>query len=120
MTTEIYERIRQEFPNLPDRLLGLGEMAGNLWWSWHPAARMVFKSLNRQVWKENRHNPYKTLKELPSVMLQAAAKDADFLRHYDLVLSQFHKYLKRGVCSKLSKTWDFDTPARNAAICRYH
>ena len=111
MTTEIFDRIRQEFPNLPDRLLGLGEMAENLWWSWHPAARMVFKSLNRQVWKENRHNPDKTLKELSPEMLQAAAKDADFLRHYDLVLSQFHKYLKKGVCSKLSKVCDFDTPA---------
>ena len=111
MTAETYDRIRQQFPNLPDRLLGLGEMAENLWWCWHPAARMVFKSLNRQAWKENRHNPDKTLKELPPEMLQAAAKDADFLRHYDLMLSQFHKYLESGVCSMLSKVCDLDTPA---------
>ena len=110
MTGETHERIYREFPNLPERLIGLGEMAENLWWSWHPAARMVFKSLNRQAWKESRHNPDKTLKELPPETLKAAAQDADFLRHYDLVLSQFHKYLEKGVCSMLSKVCDFDTP----------
>ncbi|TFG36935.1 MAG: DUF3417 domain-containing protein, partial [Desulfobacterales bacterium] len=29
-----------EFPNLPARLAGLADLAENLWWSWHPAARM--------------------------------------------------------------------------------
>src|SRR5210317_182106 len=104
------DRIRKEFPNLPDRLLGLGEMAENLWWSWHPAARMVFKSLNRQAWKENLHNPDKTLKELPPERLAEAAKDPDFLRHYDLVLSQFHKYLEKDLCSMLSTVCERDTP----------
>ncbi|MEJ2269758.1 MAG: hypothetical protein P8Y04_08295 [Desulfobulbaceae bacterium] len=33
MTDDTMDRIRKEFPNLPDRLLGLGEMAENLWWS---------------------------------------------------------------------------------------
>jgi starch phosphorylase len=104
------DRIRKEFPNLPDRLLGLGEMAENLWWSWHPAARMVFKSLSRQAWKESRHNPDKTLKELPAEILAEAAKDPDFLRHYDLVLSQFYKYLEKGVCAQLREVCDKDTP----------
>ncbi len=104
------DRIRKQFPNLPDRLMGLGEMAENLWWSWNPAARMVFKSLNRQAWKENRHNPDKTLKELPAETLAEAAADPDFLRHYDLVLSQFRKYLEKGVCSMLSTVCKQDTP----------
>jgi hypothetical protein len=25
------------FPNLPERLTGLGELTMNLWWSWNPA-----------------------------------------------------------------------------------
>ena len=29
------------FPNLPERIIGLEEMAENLWWSWHPEARML-------------------------------------------------------------------------------
>jgi starch phosphorylase len=41
------------FPNLPERIAGLGELAENLWWSWHPAARMLFKILDRRRWKES-------------------------------------------------------------------
>ena len=26
----------------------------DLWWGWHPAARMLFKMLDRQTWKESR------------------------------------------------------------------
>ena len=40
------------FPHLPERLAGLEELAENLWWSWNPGARMLFKTLDRQVWKE--------------------------------------------------------------------
>ena len=38
-------------PQLPERLAGLGDLAYNLWWSWHPAARMLFKRLDRMAWK---------------------------------------------------------------------
>ena len=79
------------FPNLPERLVGLGELAMNLWWSWHPAARMLFKMLDRQVWKESVHNPVKMLKELPGEVLESAAKDAEYQRHYDVVLAQFRE-----------------------------
>ena len=50
-----------EFPNLPNRIKGLGDLAENLWWSWNPAARMLFKSLDRQAWKESVHNPDKMM-----------------------------------------------------------
>ncbi len=81
------------FPNIPERLSGLEELAENLWWSWHPAATMVFKMLSRQAWKESGHNPDKMLRELPARILQSAAEDSDYLRHYDRVMSQFRKDL---------------------------
>jgi starch phosphorylase len=52
------------FAHLPPRLAGLADLAENLWWSWHPAARMVFKRLNRRAWKDSGHNPDKLLREL--------------------------------------------------------
>jgi starch phosphorylase len=79
------------FPNLPPRLTGLGALAENLWWSWHPAARMLFKMLSRQAWKESGHNPDKLLKEVPQTVLEWAANDPDYLRRYDEVLHQFQK-----------------------------
>ena len=86
---EIVEEII--FPNLPQRLSGLAELAENLWWSWHPAARMLFKMLDRQAWKENRHNPDKMLKELPGEVLESAARDPEYLRQYDAVLAHFQE-----------------------------
>jgi starch phosphorylase len=79
------------FPDLPRRLSGLGELAANLWWSWHPAARMLFKTLDRQVWKESSHNPVRVLRELPGEALEAAARDPEYLRHYDAVFAQFRE-----------------------------
>jgi len=99
--------IRQnEFPNLPKRLKGLGNLSENLWWSWNPGARMLFKMLDRQAWKESRHNPDKMLKELPADILATAAGDADYLRHYDVVLSQFTKYMEQKGCPLLDGTAD--------------
>ena len=89
------------FPNLPQRLVGLGELAENLWWSWHPAARMLFKMLNRQAWKESGHNPDKMLTELPKEALESVANDVDYLRHYDIVLSKFRKEIGRKGCDIL-------------------
>ncbi len=79
--------------NLPRQLLGLGDLADNLWWSWHPAARMLFKRLNRQAWKESGHNPVRLLNEIPPETLEAAAKDADYREHYDGVMARFMKDL---------------------------
>ncbi len=83
------------FPHLPQRLIGLGELAENLWWSWHPAARMLFKRLDRQAWKQSGHNPDKMLKELPGEFLESAAIDTDYVRHYAVVLAQFRKDVGR-------------------------
>jgi len=80
--------------NLPGRISGLTELAYNLWWSWHPAARMLFKMLDRIAWKENGHNPVKMLRELPGEILEAAAKDKEYLDHYDVVLSKFLEEMK--------------------------
>ena len=87
-----------EFPNLPERLSGLGELAENLWWSWHPAARMLFKMLDRRAWKETGHNPDKMLKELPKEVLELAGNDPRYLRRYDVVLSRFRKETEEKAC----------------------
>ncbi len=81
-------------PRLPERLRGLGELAENLWWSWNPQARMLFKMLDRQTWKESGHNPDLMLKKLPGSVLQEAAQDKHYLHHYDLVMYHFHRYLQ--------------------------
>lgn len=90
--------IKSRFPHIPDRIAGLEELAYNLWWSWHPAARMLFKMLNRQAWKEGGHNPVKMLKELSREGLELSANDPHYFHHYDVVLARFQKEMRTKIC----------------------
>ncbi len=89
------------FPDLPERIEGLGHIAYNLWWSWHPEARMLFKMIDRQAWKESIHNPVKMLKELPQEELERAASNPDYLKYYDAIYARFKYY----VASKADWFW---------------
>jgi starch phosphorylase len=103
------------YPNLPDRLAGLGEIANNLWWSWHPDARMLFKYLNRQAWKESTHNPVKMLRELSKEELEKATQDQDYLNQYDKVLDRF-----RAVMEEREESWFAQTcPVANPSPIAY-
>jgi len=92
------ESLKNKFPYLPDRIEGLGQLAYNLWWSWNPAARMLFKTLDRQAWKESVHNPVRMLREIPPEVLDAASLNTHYLIHYDEVISEFRSYMSSTSC----------------------
>ncbi len=92
------DEIQARFPHLPERLAGLGELAFNLWWTWHPAARMLYKRLDRPAWKDTGHNPVKLLEVLPPEILTAAAQDPEYLRYYEEVLARFKAEMEATVC----------------------
>ena len=78
---------------IPERISGLGELAYNMWWSWHPDARNLFKRLDRLLWKNTGHNPVRMLKEIPYHQLVACAEDANYLSSYDSAMEEFRKSL---------------------------
>ncbi len=97
--------IKEKFPLLPENLAGLRELAYNLWWSWHPEGRSLFKLLNRQGWYLSNHNPVKMLNFMEESALLAASKDSHFLRHYNAVMARFETYMdiSRGwFCSNIA------------------
>jgi len=98
MNTPIIAPVTPLFPHLPERLAGLEELAENLWWSWNPGARMLFKTLDRQAWKESGHNPDKMLRELSPVLLEKAATDPEYLLRFDAVMEVFHNYMTIEEC----------------------
>ncbi|VVB70981.1 Maltodextrin phosphorylase [uncultured archaeon] len=85
--------INDKFPHLPQRISGLRDLAYNLWWSWHPEGRGLFKLLSRQGWYLSNHNPVKMLNRLSKEVLEAACADPHFLRHYDAVMARFESYM---------------------------
>jgi starch phosphorylase len=74
---------------LPERINRLGELANNLWWSWHEEARNLFRALDYPLWRVTVHNPVKQLHEVRQDTLQTAANDPAFLALYDSVMSTF-------------------------------
>ena len=64
--------------HLPDRISRLEELAYDLWWSWAPEGRRLFRTLDYPVWRLTAHNPVRMLKMLPPETLQRVATDPAF------------------------------------------
>jgi starch phosphorylase len=83
-------RERDSFPRIPEQINGIGELAYNLWWSWHPSARMLYKNLSRVAWKESVHNPVKMLRDLPEdVYTSALQDDPEYISRYSAIMNRF-------------------------------
>ena len=74
-------------PPLPVRIGRLNELAYDLWWSWNPRAREVFRSLDYPLWRFTDHNPVLLLHLVEVERLEYAATDAEFLRLYDAAVA---------------------------------
>ena len=74
---------------IPERIGRVEELAYNLWWSWHPEARELFRDLNYVLWRIAGHNPVKQLRETSPERLQQLASDSQFLALYDSVMAKF-------------------------------
>ena len=85
--------IRNQYTHIPFRISGLLDLAYNLWWSWHPEVRILFKQLNQEAWKASIHNPVKMLRDIPAEFLEAAENNAEYLRRYDIIMNRFRRYL---------------------------
>ena len=71
------------FPALPDRIKELGELASDLWWSWHYRARDLFRRLDYTLWRSSAHNPVAMLRQISPERLEAVSHDRAFLALYD-------------------------------------
>jgi starch phosphorylase len=87
------DSIRSQFPNLPDRIARLGDLAYNLWFSWHHEAYRLFRHLDIKLWDDVRHNPVQVLKEIDSHRLEEVLNENVFLHKYDCVIEAFDHYI---------------------------
>ena len=81
--------IDPSFTKLPRRIERLAELTYNLWWSWHPEGRDLFRMLDYGMWKFSGHNPVRILREVDPERLKAASTDPAFLALYDSVMARF-------------------------------
>src|SRR5262245_40526697 len=85
----------RRFPQIPERIERLEDLAYNLKWSWDYRARLLFKRLDPDLWKNTQDNPVKLLPTIDSARLLAAGRDPDFLREYDVTLKNLDRATRR-------------------------
>lgn len=83
----------QVFPDIPQPLAPLMELAGNMWWVWHPDAVELFRRLDRELWEKVYHNPVKLLGRMSQEKLAAAATDDSYLAHLSRVYEAFKQHM---------------------------
>ena len=82
-------------PRLPEILEPLREMAHNLWWTWEPDARRLFRHLDTQLWDRTNHNPIRMLQLSRQARLLEIAADDDYIREMQAVYQKFNAYMGR-------------------------
>jgi glycogen phosphorylase len=71
-----------EFPLIPERIKRLPELAMDLWWTWNPQAREVFRRLDYALWRQTAHNPVLMLRNVAPEILARYAQDDRFVAVY--------------------------------------
>ncbi len=65
-------------PVLPPALDALGELAGNLRWSWHPPTQDLFAEVDPEQWEASGHDPVRLLGAVGRERFEELAGDAGF------------------------------------------
>ncbi|MGH7177437.1 MAG: alpha-glucan family phosphorylase [Tepidisphaeraceae bacterium] len=86
-------RVFQVFPDIPQELQPLLELARNLWWVWNPDAVELFRRLDRKLWEEVYHNPVKLLGVVPQARLASVAQDDSYMAYLKRVHDAFKAHL---------------------------
>src|SRR6476660_1549437 len=82
-------------PTLPAALEPLREVSFNVWWTWEPSARRLFRHLDPELWNRTNNNPIRMLQLSRHALIEAPATDKTFLRELKQVYDAFQKYLTR-------------------------
>ncbi len=78
---------------LPPQLEGLRRLAYNLYWAWHPRARMIWSRIDRDTWTRHR-NPIPVLSG--PVDWSRLLDDTSFIAEVRDVLRDFDGYMENG------------------------
>jgi starch phosphorylase len=78
---------------LPPQLEGLRRLAYNLWWTWHPRAKILFSRVDGTAWSRYR-NPIPVL--AGPVAWSELLENPAFMAEYQAVIRDFDRYITNG------------------------
>ena len=79
--------------HLPPKVSGLRRLAYNMWWSWHPRARLMFSRIDAGAWARYR-NPIPVLSG--PVAWDQLLENPRFLAEYQDIMAEFDAYMANG------------------------
>ena len=79
------------FPKIPERLTFLETLSRNMWWSWKPQAKELFRRIAPALWEKTGRNPLLFLTRVPQSRLEQLVEDGGFVSHLDQVVELFEK-----------------------------
>jgi len=71
----------------------LKELTQNLWWTWRPEVRSIFRDIDTKLYNRAHRNPLRVVKSVDPAFLEARAAEADIVTRTDRALRQLHDYL---------------------------
>jgi starch phosphorylase len=83
-------------PAIPAELSRLEELAYNLYYSWEPVIRSLFRRLDPALWRACDRNPVLLLGQVSQDTLERAANDPRFLSLYRQTCERFDGYMRPG------------------------
>jgi len=99
---------------IPSRIRRLSELAYNLWWSWNPEARQLFKELDLALWRSTQHNPVEMLHDIEHEDLEKVARDSLFKSRYKKTMLAFDREMNN------EQTWfRLQYPDQNGFLVAY-
>ena len=82
-------------PALPPVLARMSELAYNVFWSWEPTVRALFRRLDPGLWQACGHNPVSMLGQVSQATLERAAADPRYVALYRRACERYDAYMYR-------------------------
>jgi starch phosphorylase len=80
-------------PDVPEKLVGLYDIAYNIWLYWDPDAIKLFIRMDPDLWDKTRHNPVKMLGEVSQARLDELADDEGYVVEVARVRENLNNYM---------------------------
>jgi starch phosphorylase len=80
--------------NLHEPIEQLAELAYNLWFSWNPDVRDLFRAIDLRTWRDCNRNPVEFLMKVDPEKLQQAADNPEFIKRLEHSRSRFDVYMQ--------------------------
>ncbi len=74
---------------MPEKLARLGELAHNLWWTWHPEFEDLFRSVDPVFWDKIGHNAVELLEKMDHRRFIELAEEPRYVELYEKAMAAF-------------------------------